>query len=106
LSNLHKIGKYSKEIEEKSGNYQQNWNFHIVSIDTKSAPAYFKRIKKSWNLGNKLLQKGNNNLCLLGEQSFFHPMTCVNPYFEFKTEEGVHGVHPASFTSNSLLNEV
>jgi len=33
---MHKIGKYDKEIGEKSGNYQQNRNFHIVSIDTES----------------------------------------------------------------------
>jgi len=31
----HKIGKYGKEIGEKSG---KNRNFHIVSIDIASTP--------------------------------------------------------------------
>jgi len=38
LSNLYKIAKYDKEIGKKSENYQQNRNFHIVSIYTASAP--------------------------------------------------------------------
>jgi len=36
LSNLHKIGKYDKEIGENRENYQQNGS---VSIDIVSAPA-------------------------------------------------------------------
>jgi len=41
LSNLHKIGKYGKEMEEKSAKLStklgKNWNFHIVSIEAASA---------------------------------------------------------------------
>jgi len=33
LSNLHKIGKYGKEIGEIINKIGENRNFHIVSID-------------------------------------------------------------------------
>jgi len=39
LSNLYEIGKYGLGNRGKSTNYQQNRNFHIVSIDAASAAA-------------------------------------------------------------------
>jgi len=41
LSNLHRIGKYGKGKWGKIGKIiKKNRNFHIVSIDTESAPAF------------------------------------------------------------------
>jgi len=42
LSNLHKIGKYNKEIGEIINKIEENRNFHIVSVDTESAPVFLK----------------------------------------------------------------
>jgi len=38
MSNLHKIGNYGQENREIIKKFGKNRNYHIVSIDTASAP--------------------------------------------------------------------
>jgi len=53
-SKLHKIGKYGKKIGEEIwkiiNEIGENRSFHIVSIDTKSAPGLFQSREIIWEM--------------------------------------------------------